>query len=296
MLVLSPTRELAMQIQEQFEKFGGDSARLCKSVCLYGGVSKYEQKKALTDGANILIATPGRLLDLVEEGCCDLGHVQFLVLDEADRMLDQGFEEAIRRILAHLPSARQTLMFSATWPVEIQRLSQKYLVDPVRVTVGSTDLTANDMIEQRVEVIDPYGKEARLLQLLKDYHRTRKNRILIFALYKKEAARLEIALKRQGYTVAAIHGDLSQAQRTQAIEGFKDGSVPLLIATDVAVGGGLCASTAGDASSSSSSCSTTNFPRFCSRTAFLLPIPAPAPTPVPSTHRPEASTSPTWST
>jgi ATP-dependent RNA helicase DBP3 len=153
-------------------------------------------------------------------------------------MLDFGFEEAIRKIVSYLPvENRQTVMFSATWPAVIQSMASSFLKNPVHVTVGSLELSANSSIEQRVEVLDPYAKESRLLALLKTYHSSRKNRILIFALYKKEAARLEAFLKRNQYNVAAIHGDLVQTQRSAAIEGFKSGKIPLLIATDVAARG-----------------------------------------------------------
>ncbi|KAJ3148651.1 RNA-dependent ATPase [Geranomyces michiganensis] len=238
-LVLSPTRELAMQIQEQFEKFA--SSKQSTSVCLYGGVSKWDQKKLLRANPNVIVATPGRLLDLVEEDNaeCDLSDVSYFVLDEADRMLDLGFEVAIKKIITHLtyPQQRQTVMFSATWPQAIQKIANQYLINAVKVTVGSTDLSANKSIEQRVEVIDPYAKESRLLELLKLYHKSRTNRILIFALYKKEAARLEQFLQRNGFTVAAIHGDLTQQQRTAALDGFRSGKIPLLVATDVAARG-----------------------------------------------------------
>ncbi|KAJ1328328.1 hypothetical protein BSLG_010060 [Batrachochytrium salamandrivorans] len=239
-LVLSPTRELAMQIQDQLSQFG--KAMGIKSVCIYGGMPKWEQRNALKQGMHVIVATPGRLIDLFEEDStiCDLSQVTYLVLDEADRMLDIGFEEAIKKIVARLPTSaqgRQTVMFSATWPQTIQRMAMMYLNDPVKVTVGSTDLSANISIEQRVEVLDPMAKETRLLQLLKDYHKSRTNRVLIFALYKKEASRLEQLVRRNGYNVAAIHGDLSQIQRTAAIDGFRSGKCPLLIATDVAARG-----------------------------------------------------------
>ncbi|KAI9094635.1 P-loop containing nucleoside triphosphate hydrolase protein [Phlyctochytrium arcticum] len=239
-LMLSPTRELAMQIQEQMEKYSGKDL---KSVVIYGGVSKYDQKALLRSGsgAHILVATPGRLLDLVEEdsSACDLSDVSYLVLDEADRMLDQGFEEAIKKIVARLTrKSRQNVMFSATWPTAIQKIANQYLNSATKVTVGSLDLSANINIEQRVEVVDQRSKEAKLLELLKKYHnKARTNRILIFALYKKEAARIEQFVRRQGYNIAAIHGDLSQDQRTRAIEGFRSGTVPLLVATDVAARG-----------------------------------------------------------
>jgi ATP-dependent RNA helicase DBP3 len=127
--------------------------------------------------------------------------------------------------------------FSATWPQSVVKLSQQYLVNPVHVTVGSTDLAANVNITQRVEVIDPKDKNTRLLTLLKDYHKSRKNRVMVFALYKNEAARLEQFLVRQGYNAKSIHGDLSQDKRTEAITAFRSGSCPLLIATDVAARG-----------------------------------------------------------
>ncbi|KAJ3346187.1 RNA-dependent ATPase, partial [Kappamyces sp. JEL0680] len=225
-LVLSPTRELAMQIQDQF--------------VLFGKSSKMTSQDKLRVGMDAIVATPGRLIDLFEENSnlCDLSQVSYLVLDEADRMLDAGFEEAIKKIIAKLPAKnRQTVMFSATWPQAIQKMALTYLDSPIKITVGSTDLSANTSIEQRVEVLDPTQKETRLLQVLKDYHKNRKNRILIFALYKKEAARLEFFLKKSGYKVGAIHGDLSQEQRTRALEAFKDASSPLLIATDVAARG-----------------------------------------------------------
>jgi ATP-dependent RNA helicase DBP3 len=236
-LVLSPTRELSMQIQEQFEKLNLNSD--VSSICIYGGVSKSDQIRALKRGVQVIVATPGRLLDLIEnDKVCDLSAIRYFVLDEADRMLDFGFEEAIKKIISFLPKKnRQTVMFSATWPLTIQKMASTYLTQPVHVTVGSLELSANTSIEQRVEVVDPMGKESILLKLLKDYHKSRKNRILIFALYKKEAARLESFLKRNGYNVAAIHGDLGQAQRSAAIEGFKAGTCPLLIATDVAARG-----------------------------------------------------------
>ncbi|KAJ1341567.1 hypothetical protein BSLG_003840 [Batrachochytrium salamandrivorans] len=229
-----------MQIQDQLSQFG--KAMGIKSVCIYGGMPKWEQRNALKQGMHVIVATPGRLIDLFEEDStiCDLSQVTYLVLDEADRMLDIGFEEAIKKIVARLPTSaqgRQTVMFSATWPQTIQRMAMMYLNDPVKVTVGSTDLSANISIEQRVEVLDPMAKETRLLQLLKDYHKSRTNRVLIFALYKKEASRLEQLVRRNGYNVAAIHGDLSQIQRTAAIDGFRSGKCPLLIATDVAARG-----------------------------------------------------------
>lgn len=177
-----------MQIHDQIDKFGASLG--ISSICLYGGVNKYDQKKAMASkgGVNVIIATPGRLMDLANEESIDLSTISFFVLDEADRMLDLGFEQDIIKIVAMIPekATRQTLMFSATWPMSIQKLSGKYLNSPARITVGSTDLSANTSITQHVEVIDNMQKDKRLLELLKLYHSSRTNRVLVFCLYKKE--------------------------------------------------------------------------------------------------------------
>ena len=149
-------------------------------------------------------------------------------------MLDLGFKQDIKKIISELPPQHQTVMFSATWPSSVRELASTYLNSPVQVNVGSSDLTANDSITQHVEVIEPFDKDQRLLQLLKEYHNG-KNRVLVFVLYKKEATRVEGLLNRKGFRVGSIHGDKSQADRTRALNDFRDGRVPLLIATDVAV-------------------------------------------------------------
>lgn len=232
-LVLAPTRELAMQISEQFQLASKQMASV-KSLCIYGGVPKDEQRKQLSRGVQIVIACPGRLLDLMEEGCCDLSEVDFVVLDEADRMLDMGFEREVRRILAATSEHKQTVMFSATWPQSIVQLANEFLKQPVKVTVGSPDLGANRNITQLVEVCDPREKDQKLLQLLQRYHSSRQNRVLVFVLYKKEAARVQQTLGRKGWNCVAIHGDMNQPERTRNFNQFKSGQVPLLIATDVA--------------------------------------------------------------
>jgi ATP-dependent RNA helicase DBP3 len=203
-------------------------------LCIYGGVPKDEQRKQLKKGVQIVIGCPGRLLDLMDEGCCDLSKIGFVVLDEADRMLDMGFEREVRRILAATGAQKQTVMFSATWPQSIVQLANEFLSKPVKVTVGSPDLGANRNITQLVEVCDPREKDQKLLQLLERYHSTRQNRVLVFALYKKEASRVHQMLLRKGYNCAAIHGDMNQPERTRNFNQFKSGQVPLLIATDVA--------------------------------------------------------------
>jgi ATP-dependent RNA helicase DBP3 len=233
-LVLSPTRELATQIHE----VASEAGKSCdmQSACLYGGMPKDVQRKQLSK-SSMIVATPGRLLDMVNDGSCDLSRVQYLVLDEADRMLDMGFEKDVRQILSLVPTERQTLMFSATWPVAIQSLAHEFLKTPVRVIVGSTNLAASHTVTQVVEVVDPKDKESRLHSLLCNYHKSRKNRVLVFCLYKKEAARVETFLARKGWNVVAIHGDMSQADRNKAFQAFRDGQTPLLVATDVAARG-----------------------------------------------------------
>lgn len=216
-LVISPTRELASQIYDNLIVLT-DACGL-RSCCVYGGVPKDQQREDLRR-SQVVVATPGRLLDLIEEGSVDLSHVNYLVLDEADRMLEKGFEEDIKKIIRQTRStSRQTLMFTATWPKEVRELASSFMSEPVKVSIGNRDeLSANKRITQIVEVVDPFRKEKKLLELLKKYHSgpTKNDKVLIFALYKKEASRVERNLKYNGYDVAAIHGDLSQQQRTQA--------------------------------------------------------------------------------
>ncbi|KAK9843203.1 hypothetical protein WJX74_008611 [Apatococcus lobatus] len=234
-LVLAPTRELAQQISAVLEDAGSKCGLSC--LCAYGGVPKGPQAKLLRQGIDVVVATPGRLEDLINDGSCGLTNVSYLVLDEADRMLDLGFEPHIRAIAQATRADRQTLMFSATWPSAIQRLASEFLCNPVRLTIGSEELSAAHSVHQIVEVIDPMARQDRLDALLKKYHGSRKNRVLVFVLYKKEASRIETFLQRRGWKAAAIHGDVSQSLRTQAMEDFKAGTQPLLIATDVAARG-----------------------------------------------------------
>ncbi|CAG8457943.1 2950_t:CDS:2 [Ambispora leptoticha] len=235
-LILAPTRELAMQIQEQIEEI--DSVSCGKSLCVYGGVPKEPQRKDLRKGTKVIVATPGRLIDFIDEGSCDISNVSYLVLDEADRMLDIGFEKDIRKIISKTNSKRQTLMFSATWPDSVRKLAEDFLKDPVKVNIGSSELAANNDVTQIVEILsNPNEKEKRLVQLLKEYHGNRSNRVLVFVLYKKEATRIENFLTYSGFEVQSIHGDKGQFQRTEALRAFKDGTYPLLVATDVAARG-----------------------------------------------------------
>jgi len=238
MLVIAPTRELAVQTADFCEATGKRCSPPMRAVCIYGGVPKHTQLAALNAGVHIVIATPGRLIDLMEQGAIKLDQVSFLVLDEADRMLDMGFEKEIKKVMASSRQDRQTLMFSATWPREVQDIGKGYMQNPIRVNVGEKDrLTSNHRVEQNVEVIEPGDKDARLLQLLEKYHKGQKERMLIFGLYKKETERVATMLQRKGYDAKAINGDLSQDRRTQVLEDFKSGKLKCMVATDVAARG-----------------------------------------------------------
>jgi ATP-dependent RNA helicase DBP3 len=238
-VIVSPTRELALQIQQQIEKLAGP-AKL-RSACLYGGVDKAEQRTALKK-ANIIVATPGRLNDLIDEGAANLSSAQYVVLDEADRMLDKGFEDAVRQIISATSQDRQTLMFTATWPPSVRELASTFMKTPVKIIIGDNptgELRANARIQQLVEVIAPDAKNGRLIQLLKRHQSgSKKNdRILVFCLYKKEAQRVHQFLQCKDFKVAGIHGDMSQSQRIKSLEEFKSGKCTLLVATDVAARG-----------------------------------------------------------
>ncbi|KAJ1431111.1 RNA helicase, DEAD-box type, Q motif [Sesbania bispinosa] len=235
-LVLSPTRELAQQISDVM----CDAGQSCgvESICLYGGTSKGPQISSLKSGIDIVIGTPGRIQDLIEMGVCRLNEVSFVVLDEADRMLDMGFEQIVRSILGQTCSVRQMVMFSATWPLPVHHLAQEFMnPHPVKVVVGSEDLAANHDVMQIVEVLDDRARDKRLIALLEKYHESQRNRVLVFVLYKLEATRVEKMLQQGGWKVVSIHGDKAQHDRTKALSLFKKGSCPLMIATDVAARG-----------------------------------------------------------
>ncbi|KAI5363551.1 putative ATP-dependent RNA helicase DEAD-box, Helicase superfamily 1/2, ATP-binding protein [Septoria linicola] len=239
--IVSPTRELALQIQEQMVKL--TKPRGLKATCVYGGTNKDEQRQQLK-GTHIVVATPGRLNDFIGDGTIDLSGVTYLVLDEADRMLDKGFEQDIRNIISSAaPSQkRQTVMFTATWPDSVRKLASEFLKEPVRIMIGenaSGELRANTRIKQEVEVLGERGKQDRMLNILKQYQsgKNKNDRILVFCLYKKEATRVEETIRRRGFRVAGIHGDLSQVKREESLAAFKKGEVPILVATDVAARG-----------------------------------------------------------
>lgn len=235
-LILSPTRELAQQIADVLYSAGKSCG--VRSTCFYGGTSKGPQIAALKSGVDIVIATPGRLKDLMEMGVCSLNEASFVVLDEADRMLDMGFERDVRSILSETCSVRQMVMFSATWPTEVHQLANEFMdPNPIKVVVGSEDLAANHDVMQIVEVLDEWSRDNRLLSLLEKYHESQKNRVIVFVLYQKEADRVERMLQGKGWKAVGIHAGKQQSQRTKSLASFKSGSCPLLIATDVAARG-----------------------------------------------------------
>jgi ATP-dependent RNA helicase RhlE len=230
-LVLSPTRELSSQILDSFRAYGRH-LRLQTALAI-GGVSMGGQVRALVNGADVLVATPGRLLDLVKSNALHLGSVEFLVLDEADRMLDMGFIHDIRKIVAKLPAKRQTLLFSATMPGAIAQLAAQLLRDPVRVAVTPAASTV-ERIEQRIIHVDRAAKAAALVDVLR---RETVDRALIFTRTKHGADKVVRGLIRAGITAEAIHGNKSQGQRERVLAAFRRGDVKTLVATDIAARG-----------------------------------------------------------
>lgn len=232
-LVLSPTRELATQIQDEAVKFGKSSRIQC--TCLYGGAPKGPQLKELDRGVDIVVATPGRLNDILEMRRVSLHQVSYLVLDEADRMLDMGFEPQIRKIVKEVTGRRQTLMYTATWPKEVRKIAADLLSNPVQVNIGNADeLVANKSITQHVEMVSPMEKQRRLEQILRSQEPGSK--VIIFCATKKMCDLLARNLSRQ-FGAAAIHGDKSQSERDHVLNQFRSGRSPLLVATDVAARG-----------------------------------------------------------
>jgi ATP-dependent RNA helicase RhlE len=226
-LVLLPTRELAMQVHEQYEQLRAH--RMPKAALVIGGVSEKAQIQSLRAGAELVIATPGRLQDLMDRKFADLRHVGILVLDEADRMLDMGFLPAIQRILSVLPAKRQTLCFSATMEQSVAGLVNEYMRDPVRVALGSV-LKPAESVELKAYEVRPGQKIDVLRQLLY----SEKGQTLIFTRTKRGAERLAKELVRDGFSASMIHGDRSQSQRNAALNGFQEGRFQVLVATDVA--------------------------------------------------------------
>lgn len=230
-LVLAPTRELAIQVEESVKTYSKHTA--LRSLVVFGGVDIKSQTPHLKNGVEILVATPGRLLDHVEQKTLSLSHVQILVLDEADRMLDMGFMPDLKRILALLPKQRQTLMFSATFSNEIKKLADDFLQNPTLVEVARSNATAEN-VSQKVYLIEQANKQRFLSELLQAEDASQ---VIVFTKTKLTASRLSRALQKEGITADAIHGDKSQKERLEALEAFKTGKVSVLVATDVAARG-----------------------------------------------------------
>jgi ATP-dependent RNA helicase DDX5/DBP2 len=233
-LVLAPTRELAVQIKEECDKFGASSE--IKNTVVYGGVPKGKQIRALREGVEIVIATPGRLIDHLEAGNTNLVRVTYLVLDEADRMLDMGFEPQLRKICSQIRPDRQVLMWSATWPKEVQNLARDYLSEFYQVTVGSLDLSGNKDVTQMIDVCQDTEKYRNLLRYLKE-NLSPKDRVLVFVETKKGCDMLTRSLRMDGFQARAMHGDKSQEERDWVLKEFKSCQSTLLVATDVAARG-----------------------------------------------------------
>lgn len=230
-LVLTPTRELAIQVEESIKVYAKYTD--LRSLVVYGGVDIKTQTPSLMRGVEILVATPGRLLDHVEQRTLQLGQVQMLVLDEADRMLDMGFMPDLKRILALLPKQRQNLMFSATFSNEIKKLSEAFLNNPTLIEVARSNATAEN-VTQKVYLVSQEGKHAQLADILRGEDASQ---AIVFTKTKIAASRLARQLQRDGLQADAIHGDKSQKERMEALDAFKQGKVSVLIATDVAARG-----------------------------------------------------------
>ncbi|KAK2882641.1 ATP-dependent RNA helicase dbp2 [Arthroderma sp. PD_2] len=231
-LVLAPTRELAVQIQAEITKFG-KSSRI-RNTCVYGGVPRGPQIRDLTRGVEVCIATPGRLIDMLESGRTNLRRVTYLVLDEADRMLDMGFEPQIRKIISQIRPDRQTCMWSATWPKDVRQLANDFLNDYIQVYIGSQDLSANHRITQIVEVVPEFEKRDRMIKHLERIMEDKKSKILIFTGTKRVADDITRFLRQDGWPALSIHGDKQQSERDWVLNEFKSGNSPIMVATDVA--------------------------------------------------------------
>lgn len=231
-LVLSPTRELAQQIAEVAKDFANNMN--IKYTCLFGGALRGPQTQELRRCPSIVVATPGRLIDFIESGQVSMTRVNFLVLDEADQMLDMGFEPQIRKIICSLTPERQTMMFSATWPKEIQKLAADFLVNPVHMIIGSKELTTNSNIKQIIIKCEEYEKLSKCQETLRE-HNTKK--IIIFTKTKRTTDDLADNLKMKGMEAYSLHGDKAQNQRDYVLNKFRNCKSGILVATDVAARG-----------------------------------------------------------
>eukprot|EP00002_Diphylleia_rotans_P013145 TRINITY_DN2560_c0_g1_i1.p1 TRINITY_DN2560_c0_g1~~TRINITY_DN2560_c0_g1_i1.p1 ORF type:complete len:503 (-),score=118.52 TRINITY_DN2560_c0_g1_i1:52-1560(-) len=232
-LILSPTRELAMQTEAVCAQFGHSSH--IKHTCIYGGVQRGAQIKDLQGGVEIVIATPGRLIDMLESKRTNLRRVTYLVLDEADRMLDMGFQEPLQKILSQVRPDRQTLMFSATWPTEVQQLARELSINRIQIRVGGKKAQASRMVSQFVDCCEEKDKRFKLVKILEQIMDG--SNILIFVNTKKSADELVKTMRVDGWPALAIHGDKTQQERDWVFAEFKSGASPIMVATDVAARG-----------------------------------------------------------
>jgi ATP-dependent RNA helicase RhlE len=230
-LVLTPTRELAVQVAESFQLYGKYTS--LKHMVIFGGVPQNPQVQKLRQGVDVVVATPGRLLDLMNQGFVDLRHLQILVLDEADRMLDMGFIQDIKRIIGRIPSNRQTIFFSATMPLEIKDLVASILRNPVSVAVTPVSSTS-EMIQQSVYFVERTNKRALLQHVIRE--KSMEN-VLVFTRTKRGADKVAQDLNRSGIMAEAIHGNKSQGARQRALTNFKKKTTRVLVATDIAARG-----------------------------------------------------------
>ncbi|CAG7785746.1 unnamed protein product [Allacma fusca] len=234
-LILAPTRELAQQIQQVAKDF--EHATSTRNSCIFGGAPKGPQAQELQSGVELVIATPGRLIDFLESGRTNLSRCSYLVLDEADRMLDMGFEPQIRKIIKQVRPDRQTVMLSATWPTEVRSLAEDFFTDYVQINVGSMSLSANRNILQIVDVCEEREKETKLLMLLDEIAQEDENKTIIFAETKRKVDHLTREMRKIGWAAMCIHGDKTQGERDWVLKEFRGNRAPILVATDVAARG-----------------------------------------------------------
>ncbi|XP_065360891.1 uncharacterized protein LOC135954625 [Calliphora vicina] len=234
-LILAPTRELAQQIQQVANEFGSQTH--VRNTCIFGGAPKHYQSRDLERGVEIVIATPGRLIDFLERGVTNLKRCTYLVLDEADRMLDMGFEPQIRKIIKQIRPDRQVLMWSATWPKEVRNLAEEFLDNYIQINIGSLTLSANHNILQIVDVCDENEKDFKLIKLLGEISSEKDTKTIIFVETKKRVDEITRTISRQGWRACAIHGDKSQQERDYVLASFRNGRNAILVATDVAARG-----------------------------------------------------------
>jgi len=230
-LILTPTRELAAQIGDSIKTYGRH-VRVSHTV-IFGGVGQNPQVQALNRGVDVVVATPGRLLDLMDQGCLHLDKIELFILDEADRMLDMGFIPAIRKVISKLPKKRHSLFFSATMPPTVEKLAMDMLRNPVKITIDPGKPTV-ERIEQKLMFVDKGHKDTLLIELIESH---KMNKVIVFSRTKHGANKVVTKLEAAGITASAIHGNKSQTARTKALAGFKAGAVRALVATDIAARG-----------------------------------------------------------